>query len=124
MPSILLIEDDELFREALAAALTEHGYLVRQARDGADGLRLFRVEPANLVLTDIVMPGREGIETVMELRRTNPKLGIIAMSGGFAKHAPLYLRLAGGLGANCTLKKPFALPALLTAIENVLAERS
>ena len=124
MPSILLIDDDELFRHALATALTERGYAVRQARDGEEGLRLFHVEPSDLVLTDIVMPNKEGIETVMELRRTNPELGIIAMSGGLAKDAPLYLKLVGALGANCTLKKPFALPALLTAIDKVRAERS
>ena len=106
MPSILLIEDDDLFRDALANALIERGYTVMQARDGDEGLRIFRVEPADLVLTDIVMPNKEGIATVEELRRDHPNLGIIAMS----------------LGANRTLRKPFDLPTLLTAIEEVLAE--
>jgi DNA-binding response OmpR family regulator len=121
MPSILLIEDDDLFRDALANALIERGYTVMQARDGDEGLRIFRVEPADLVLTDIVMPNKEGIATVAELRRAHPNLGIIAMSGGLAHNAPLYLKLAGALGANRTLKKPFDLPTLLTAIEEVLA---
>jgi DNA-binding response OmpR family regulator len=71
VPSILLIEDDELFRETLATALTERGYTVLQARDGEEGLRIFRVEPADLVLTDIVMPNMEGIATVVELRRVS-----------------------------------------------------
>ena len=122
MPSILLIEDDDLFRDALANALIERGYTVMQARDGDEGLRIFRVEPADLVLTDIVMPNKEGIATVEELRRDHPNLGIIAMSGGLAYQAPLYLKLAGALGANRTLRKPFDLPTLLTAIEEVLAE--
>jgi DNA-binding response OmpR family regulator len=121
MPSILLIEDDELFREALATSLSKRGYTVMQARDGEEGLRIFRVEPADLVLTDIVMPNKEGLALVEELRRDYPKLGIIAMSGGLAHNAPLYLKLAGALGANRTLQKPFDLPTLLKAIEEVLA---
>ena len=116
MPSILLIEDDDLFRDTVAAALTEHGYTVMQARDGDEGLRIYRVEPADLVITDIVMPNKEGLATVMELSRDHPKLGIIVMSGGTALNAPLYLQLATNFGANRTLKKPFALPALLAAV--------
>jgi DNA-binding response OmpR family regulator len=86
MSSILLIEDDELFREALADALTEQGYTVTQAEDGEQGVKLFRAAPTDLVLTDIVMPSKDGTATVVEL-----------------------------------LNKPFDLPTLLTAIEEVLA---
>ena len=124
MPSLLLIEDDDLFRETLALALTERGYQVMQARDGEEGTRLFRVEPADLVLTDIVMPNKEGLATVMELRRDHPKLGIIVMSGGTAQDAPLYLKMAGKFGANRTLQKPFAITTLFQAITEVLAESS
>jgi DNA-binding response OmpR family regulator len=122
MPSILLIEDDELFRDALANALTEHGYTVTQAEDGEQGVKLFRAAPADLVITDIVMPNKEGIATVVELRRAHPKLGIIAMSGGAAHEPELYLKIAGTFGATRTLKKPFDLRTLLKAIEEVLAE--
>ena len=122
MPSILLIEDDDLFRETVALALAESGYTIMQARDGDEGTRLLRVEPADLVITDIVMPNKEGLATVMELRRDHPTLGIIAMSGGLAHDAPLYLKLAGNFGANRTLRKPFELTELLTAIKEVLAE--
>jgi len=121
MPSILLMEDDDLFREALALALREHGFTVREARDGDEGTRLFRVEPTDLVLTDIVMPKKEGLETVLELRRAHPKLGIIVMSGGTAHDAPLYLKMAASFGANRVLKKPFSINALLTAVTEVLA---
>src|SRR2546429_4085688 len=107
MPSILLIEDDDLFRDTLAQTLTGRGYTVMQARDGDEGVRLFRVEPVDLVITDIIMPKKEGLATVMELRRDYPKLGIIVMSGGLAQAAPLYLKMAGGLGANRLLPKPF-----------------
>ena len=121
MPSILLIEDDDLFRYSLATALAEQGYTVMQARDGEEGARIFHIEPADLVLTDIVMPNKEGVALIEELRRDYPHLAIIAMSGGIAHDAPLYLKLAGALGANRTLQKPFGLPALLAAIEEVLA---
>jgi len=121
MPSILLIEDDELFRDALANALTERGYTVRQARDGRQGMEVFRVAPTDLVLTDIVMPDRDGTTVITELRRDHPGLGIIAMSGGLAHDPELYLRIADAFGADVTLKKPFSLPTLLAAIKEVLA---
>jgi CheY-like chemotaxis protein len=116
MPSILLIEDDDLFRQSLAEALTEQNYTVTQAADGAKGVTLFRAAPTDLVLTDIVMPNQEGLETIKALRRDHPKLGIIAMSGGLALNVPLYLKVAGALGANRMLPKPFDLPTLMTAI--------
>lgn len=122
MPSILLIEDDDLFRETIADALTEGGYTVTQAADGVQGVMLFRAAPADLVITDIVMPNKEGIATIEELRRDYPKLGIIAMSGGAAQNPVLYLKVAGLLGATRTLNKPFDLPTLLTAVGEVLAE--
>ncbi|MDO8539878.1 MAG: response regulator [Opitutaceae bacterium] len=121
MPSILLIEDDDLFREVVAAALIERGYPVTQAANGEKGVKLFRAQPTDLVITDIVMPDQEGLATVAELRRDYPALGIIAMSGGSARDPALYLKLAGAFGANRTLQKPFALPVLLAAIEEVLA---
>lgn len=122
MPTILLIEDDELFRTTLAEALDSQGYTVFQATDGDEGLKMFKARPTDLVLTDIVMPNKEGIATVRELRRASSNLGIIAMSGGLAKDAPLYLLLAGGLGADRTLQKPFPLSVLLQAVKEVLAK--
>jgi DNA-binding response OmpR family regulator len=89
--------------------------------DGDEGVKMFRARPTDLVLTDVVMPNKEGIATVRELRRANPHLGIIAMSGGLASDAPLYLHLAGGLGADRTLQKPFPLTVLLQAVKEVLA---
>lgn len=121
MATILLIEDDELFRSTLAEALISQGYTVTQAADGDEGVKMFKLRPTDLVLTDVVMPNKEGIATVRELRRANPGLGIIAMSGGLASDAPLYLQLAGGLGADRTLQKPFPLPVLLQAVKEVLA---
>lgn len=121
MPSILIIEDDDLFREALADALVERGYTVWRARDGDEGMRLYRVEPTDVVLTDIVMPNQEGTELIARLRRESPEVGIIAMSGGLAHDAPLYLKIASAFGANRTLRKPFRVEALMEALDAVIA---
>jgi DNA-binding response OmpR family regulator len=122
MTSILLIEDDSLLRETLATSLAEHGYRVRQAANGAEGLSLFCAEPADLVITDMVMPEKEGIETIGDLRRVAPRLGIIAMSGELAHNPQIYLKIAGALGANRTLLKPFTMAVLLQTIRDVLDE--
>lgn len=122
MPSILIIEDDDLLRETIASMLAKKGYTVRQARDGNQGLEVFRAAPADLVLTDLIMPNKEGIATITELRRAHPKLGIIAMSVDRSNDAPLYLKFAHALGATRILKKPFDLPTLFKAVEEVLAE--
>lgn len=121
MATILLIDDDELFRITLAEALIAQGYAVTQAEDGVEGVKYFKAAPTDLVITDIVMPNQEGIATVRALRQVSPTVGIIAMSGGMAKDAPLYLKLAGGLGADRTLQKPFPLKAFIEAVQEVLA---
>jgi CheY-like chemotaxis protein len=122
MPTILLIEDDDLVRKAIATMLAGRGYTVTEATDGDKGIRLFHTQPTDLVITDLVMPNKEGMETIMELRRDYPGLGIIAMTGHAEGIAPVYLKIAGALGANCTLRKPFDLPTLLAAVKKVLIE--
>jgi DNA-binding response OmpR family regulator len=117
MPSILLIEDDNRYREALTIALVACGYTVTQAKEGAQGVKLFRAKPTDFVITEIVMPNKEGTAVVAELRREYPDVGIIAVSGGRAQDAPLYLKIAEGFGADRTLKKPFTFATLFQAIE-------
>lgn len=121
MPSILIIEDDDLFGEALADALTERGHIVRRAPDGLEGLKLYRAEPTDVVLTDIVMPNQDGTALIGALRQEFSEVGIIAMSGGLAHDAPLYLKIASAFGADRTLKKPFTVEALMEAIDAVTA---
>jgi len=120
MPHLLLIDDDGLFREILAAALVRAGHVVVQAENGRQGAEFFRKAPADLVITDLVMPDREGIEMIAALRRDWPTLPIIAMSGG----SPVYLTLAARLGAHRTLAKPFSPPLLLRAIDDLIAPGS
>ena len=120
MESILLIDDDEALRGALRLALERAGYSVVVARDGREGLQLFRHLPPDLVITDIVMEGQEGLETIQVLRRETPGVKIIAMSGGGSRGDRTFLEAARLLGAQQTLDKPFDVPHLLTAVRAVL----
>jgi len=121
MASILVIEDDALIRQFLLEALTRQGYAVRVAIHGIEGLRFYRAEPADLVLTDLVMPEQDGLSTIMELRQIAPTVRIIAMSGGMVQNPQLYLQLAEKLGADRVLRKPFLLQDLLALVTEVLA---
>ncbi len=120
MPRLLLIEDDDLLREVLTTTLVRAGHTVRQAKDGRQGLEAFRAEPADLVITDLVMPRQEGLETMLLLRREQPGLPIIAISGS-ATNAKLYLETAARLGADRVFAKPFAPTALLRVIDELLS---
>ena len=121
MASILVIEDDAFIRQFLSEALSRQGHAVHVAIHGIDGLRLYRAEPADLVLTDLVMPEQDGLSTIMELRRIAPAVRIIAMSGGMVQNPQLYLQLAEKLGADRVLRKPFLLEELTELIAEVLA---
>jgi DNA-binding response OmpR family regulator len=123
MATILLIDDDELLRGALVQALANAGHQVLEASDGKQGCDLARNPSVDLVLTDLVMPVQEGVETIMKLRRERPRLPIIAMSGGVS-NSKLYLDIAGKIGARRMLPKPFAPSTLIALVQQVLAEES
>jgi len=118
--SLPIIEDDDLLRDVIATALTQSGHTVVQANEGRKGCDLFRASPCDLVLTDLIMPGQEGIETIMRLRHDYPGLPMIAMSGG-STHAKSYLGIAAKLGVRRALSKPFTLADLNRAIGEALA---
>lgn len=120
MARILIIEDDDLLRSVIATALTQSGHLVLQASEGREGCDLFRASPCDLVLTDLIMPGQEGIETIMRLRHDYPGLPIIAMSGG-STHAKSYLSIAMKFGVRSVLAKPFTIAELARTIADALA---
>ena len=123
MATILLIDDDELLRGALVQALANAGHKVLEASDGLQGCELARSMSVDLVLTDLVMPVQEGVETILTLRRERPRLPVIAMSGGVT-NSRLYLDIAGKIGAKRMLPKPFTPKALVALIEQVLAEEA
>ena len=123
MATVLLIDDDDLLRGALMQSLINAGHKVIEASDGRQGCELARSMPVDIVLTDLVMPVQEGVETIMTLRRERPKLPVIAMSGGVT-NSKLYLDIAGKIGAKRILPKPFMPKALIALVEEVLAEEA
>jgi YesN/AraC family two-component response regulator len=119
-PQILLIEDDNCVRELLQQTLVKAGYDVIPASNGDEGLDLYRHNKPDLVITDIVMPQKEGLQMILELRRQDPKSKVIAMSGGGRYSNTDYLKLAKKFGARATLCKPFQREEILNAVKEVL----
>lgn len=120
MTRILVIDDDDQLRQMLRRMLEYTGYEVVEAADGAQGLKVFHEEPTDLVITDILMPGQEGIETIILLRRDYPDVPVIAISGGGTISANAHLNTAGKLGADRTLSKPFTRDEILSAVSDLL----
>ena len=119
-PSILVIDDDETIRLLLRAILEREGYRVEDASDGDVGIKQYRKNPTDLVITDLIMPNKEGIETIRDLRREFPNVKIIAVSGGGRIGPDSYLKMARGVGALRTLNKPINRRTLLKTIGEVM----
>jgi CheY-like chemotaxis protein len=122
MTRILIIDDDNQARQVLRQKLERAGYEVVEARDGDEGLQRYRVTPVDLVITDILMPEKEGLEVIRELRRADPELKIIAISGGGRTGLLDFLPVAEKLGAQRTFHKPFRLQEVLTAVHELLQD--
>ena len=120
MARILVIDDEELIRMTVVQTLEGAGHTVVEAVDGDDGVKKFREAPADLVITDILMPNKEGIETITELRGIQPDLLIIAMSGGGRQKNTSFLDIAEKMGAAAVLKKPFRIDELQQTVDNLL----
>ena len=118
-PSILLIDDEQPFRSVLRQVLQNAGYEVVEAANGAEGIRSFLEKPADMIITDIIMPEKEGIETIIELKQKYPDVKLIAMSGGGWYGTDIDFDMAKKLGAH-TLNKPFALQELLDVVGELL----
>ena len=100
--------------------LERAGYKVMEASDGKEGVKLYRDKPCDLIITDIIMPEKEGIETIRELKRDFPDIKIIAMSGGGRIGAEDYLHMAKMLGVQRTFAKPIEREEFLGAIRELL----
>jgi CheY-like chemotaxis protein len=114
---ILVVDDDPGVRDVIRSMLESAGYSVLAAENGKEAMKILRSTRVDLILTDLVMPEQEGIETIKTLRREYPDLKVIAMSGAFGGD---YLRIASYLGAHATLPKPIQMRALLKLIEETL----
>jgi CheY-like chemotaxis protein len=119
---ILLVEDDDAVRVMLRKMLVSAGYEVEEASNGDVALTAYRRQACDLVITDLVMPAKDGLELIIDLRRLDPVAKIIAMSGGGRSLGPgqLYLESARTFGALRVLSKPFSASALLKAVSDVL----
>jgi CheY-like chemotaxis protein len=120
MARVLVVDDEELVRASIAAALRRAGHHVTTAEDGEDALGKFCPGRFDLVITDIVMPRMEGIETLRALRKLEPGIRIIAMSESDTDHG-FYLKAAAALGADATLGKPFTAADLRLIVREALA---
>lgn len=118
-PLVLVIEDDTVLLMAMTDWLKAEGYRVMAAADGGRGLDLFRQMKADIVVTDIIMPEREGIETLMALKALAPETRVLAISGGGRVAAGDFLTLAKSLGADGVLAKPFRREAFLETVRTV-----
>ena len=118
MKKILVVDDEEDVRRVACAYLQDAGYETAEASNGDEAIQVMERDRCDLVLTDLVMPDKEGAETVMEIRKKWPEVGIVAMSGVVG--AEFYLRAASMLGANGTLLKPFTREELVELVEAVL----
>lgn len=121
MADILIIDDDPALRGTLRKVLERHGHDIREAEDGIRGLREVERECPALVITDLLMPEKEGIETIMELQERWPEVKIIAISGAGGSGDPGPLEDAALFGANAALSKPFSIQMLLDTVDTVLA---
>jgi CheY-like chemotaxis protein len=120
MPRILIIDDDIVTREILNEILEMEGYQVANAGDGKAGLKIHRENPFDLIITDIIMPEMEGLETIRELRRISPAVKIIAISGGGRLGPDGYLAMAEKMGANLTFDKPLDPTRVATEVGKLL----
>jgi len=122
MPRILVIDDNDDFRGLLKAALEGDGHRVETVSDGQNAAAALDARPADVVVTDIFMPGKEGIETISELKKQFPRMHIVAMSGRPSATDFDPLSIARQLGAARTMKKPFPIDELLAAVRALTAK--
>lgn len=120
MERILIIDDDEQVLDVIHLALAGEGYDVLKASNGKEGIKLHREDPVDLVITDLIMPEKDGIETILELTAEFPEVKIIAISGGGHIDAQDYLLMANMFGVKRTLAKPIERNDLVKAVKEEL----
>ena len=119
---VLVVDDNGDTRQALQLLLGREGFEVRGARDGTGALDLQRRHPSDLLITDLLMPNKDGLETIEDFRREFPAVRIIAMSGGGVRiSGERYLTVAEVAGADAVLRKPFDPHEMIATVRRLLA---
>lgn len=121
---ILVIDDEPTALDLLRRILEMNGYEVAVAKNGQEGVELFQQHPCDLVITDMVMPIKDGLQTIIDLRMEVPELPIIAISGGGTISKERYLAVAGYLDRVITIAKPFTIEQIVEAVAKLLHEQS
>ena len=121
MIRVLLVDDDDLSRGAVHKMLERAGYAVHSTSKGSEAIVRYKTERSDLVITDLIMPDTDGLEIIQELRRMDPAVRILAISGGGRVDAEEYLSVARKFGALEVLPKPFTGQELKQAVERALA---
>ncbi|WP_419655550.1 two component system sensor histidine kinase, response regulator receiver protein [Desulfosarcina variabilis str. Montpellier] len=121
MKSILIVDDEASIRKVMRAILENEGYSVIEASGGDEAIKQYGEYGPDLVVTDLLMPGKDGIETLFELRQMNCNAKVIALSGGGRICSESYLNYAMKLGATAAIEKPFTLEEFLMVINQTLA---
>lgn len=122
MKKILIIDDEQDILLMLRKMLERKGFDIDMASNGVEGIKCMRKYEPDLVITDIIMPEKEGLETIREMIKIKADLKIIAMSGGGKVSAESYLKIAGMFGASKALTKPFSMKEMLGAVTELLEE--
>ena len=116
--TVLVLDDEVSMREYVRSVLEKNGHRVFEAKDGNEGMTIAKANPPDLVITDIVMPDKEGLETIRDIKTLYPACCVIAMSG--MVYAETYLSMAQSFGAQVVLHKPFTRSELEAAVQSVM----
>ena len=120
MKQILIIDDEPQIRSMLKKMLEQEGFDIIVASDGKEGMKLFEKDPVDLVITEIIMPEKDGIEVILALRKDYPDVPIFAISGGGRKPPDGYLKMAKLSGAQAIFEKPIEKEELFDAVKKAL----
>lgn len=120
---VLVIDDDEAVRETICNSLEAGGLSATGVQDGNEGIAAFEPSVFDVVISDIMMPGKEGIETIRTIRGRSSEVKILAISGGDRNGNSTFLEMAKKLGADASIMKPFRPSELLDVIKSLLDER-
>ncbi len=120
MKTVLVVDDDSQIRKLLRRTLENRGYQVSEAANGLEAERMYKSNRPDLMITDIVMPEKEGIETILDLIRYDPTATVIAISGGGRIPSDKYLKLAKQLGAARVFEKPLNLAELVDGVDALI----